>query len=198
MLLDILRQRYSCRRFSSKPVPQATVDYMLQCARLSASGGNEQPWMFGVVMDPELIRGIAQAAGVNYRQAWIETAPLVVVLCTKDLYTKESVYGMRRFPSKHDRLQAIDKDLLAVIDMEEHQTKIPGEHMVLAALEHGVYSTWISSMDCERVEELLNVRGYFVTNAIAFGYPEGEPKIREKKPLSEIVFWNRFPDGTAD
>jgi len=39
---------------------------MLKCARLSASGGNAQPWKFGVVTDISLIEAIAEAASANY------------------------------------------------------------------------------------------------------------------------------------
>jgi len=76
--------------------------------------------------------------------------------------------------------------------MEEHQTKIPGEHMVLAALEHGVYSTWISSIDCEKVGELIGVEGYLVTNVIAFGYPKTAREVTPKKDLETLIFTNHF------
>ena len=76
--------------------------------------------------------------------------------------------------------------------MEEHQTKIPGEHMVLAALEHGIYSTWVSSIDCEKVGQLLGVDGYWVSNIIAFGYPKTKREVTPKKNTEDITFTNSF------
>ena len=76
-------------------------------------------------------------------------------------------------------------------NMEEHQTKIPGEHMVLAALEHGVYSTWVSHIDCEKVGALIGIEGYLVTNIIVFGYPEGPGEPTPKKALGDITFFDR-------
>ena len=99
---------------------------------------------------------------------------------------------MNRFPSMKDKIRAMDKDLYAVINMEEHQTKIPGEHMVIAALEHGIYSTWISSIDCEMAGEIVGVKGYHVTNVIAFGYPEQLIEPTPKKELQDITFTNHF------
>ncbi len=66
--------------------------------------------------------------------------------------------------------------------------------MVLAALEHGIYSTWISSVDCEKVGEIIGLKDkeYLVTNVIAFGYPEQIKEPTKKKSLDEIVFENRF------
>ncbi len=192
MLLDLLSKRYSCRDFAPKPIPDDVIQYMLECGRLSASGGNEQPWKFGVITDACTIKQIAEAASVNYSQKWIETAPLLVVLCTQLFDNVDETIGPNRFPSLKEQIKAMNHRLYAAIHMEEHQTKIPGEHMVLAALEHGVYSTWISSLDCERAGEIIGAQGYLVTNIIAFGYPKQPKKPTEKKSLESITFTNRF------
>ena len=192
MLLDLLRRRYSCRDFSNKPIPKDVISYMLECGRLSASGGNAQPWKFGVITDPRIIEEISHAASVNYCQKWIAKAPLVIVLCTQLFDHMNEAIGLNRFPSMADRIRAMGNDLYAVVNMEEHQTKIPGEHMVLAALEHGVYSTWISSLDCEVVGRIIGVSGYHVSNVIAFGYPNHVRDVTPKKELSDITFVNHF------
>jgi len=43
MLLDLLKKRYSCRNFSNKKISDDIICYILECGRLSASGGNDQP-----------------------------------------------------------------------------------------------------------------------------------------------------------
>ncbi len=78
MILDLLKNRVSCRKFHDKPVPDAVVREMLEAGRLSPSGGNEQSWKFGVMTDPALIEQIAEMA---YNQKWIANAPLIIVLC---------------------------------------------------------------------------------------------------------------------
>jgi len=103
---------------------------------------------------------------------------------------------MNRFPSLREQIKAMEDSLYAAVNMEEHQTKIPGEHMVLAALEHGVYSTWVSSIDCEAVDRLLGVKGYRVTNVIAFGYPKQPRDVTPKKDLRDIIFTDHF-DNTG-
>lgn len=192
MILDLLQKRYSCRNFSDQKINNEIITYMLERGRLSASGGNEQPWKFGIVTDVKTINDISEAASINYSQKWIAKAPLIIVLCTQLFDYPIADIGLNRFPSMLDRMQKIDKDLLSVIGMEEHQIKIPGEHMVLAALEHGIYSTWISSIDCERVGELLGIKDYLVSNVIAFGYPEKNSDVTPKKDLKSITFANRF------
>lgn len=191
ILLDLIEKRYSCREFSDKVIPDDIIRYIVECGRLAPSGGNEQPWKFGIITDKALIGEMAKAASRLYDQSWIVKAPLIIVLCTQ-IFDVSGELGMGRFPSFHDRLQSIDRELYAIVNMEEHQTKIPGEHMVLAALEHGIYSTWISCVDCERVEDLLGVRGYHVTNLLVFGYPEKSRPVTPKKSLEDITFTNGF------
>ena len=195
-MLDLLKVRYSCRNFSAKPISNVIIHYMLECGRLSASGGNEQPWKFGVVTDTNLIAQIAEAASINYCQKWIAKAPLIIVLCTQLFEYPIADIGLNRFPSLIDRMLKIDKDVISAIGMEEHQTKIPGEHMVLAALEHGIFSTWISSIDCEKAGKLLEIaEDYLVTNVIAFGYPEKIESVTPKKDLQSITFTNYFANN---
>jgi len=195
MLLDLLSKRYSCRDFSDTKISNAIIAYILECARLSASGGNEQPWKFGIVTDASLIKDIAEACSENYCQRWIANAPLVIVLCTQLFDYPIADISLNRFPSMLDEMKKIDKNVISAIGMEEHQTKIPGEHMVLAALEHGIYSTWISSMNCEKVGELLGVEGYLVSNVIVFGYPKQHKEPTPKKGLDAITFANHFNNG---
>ena len=194
-LLELLKLRYSCRDFSAKPIPHEIICYMLECGRLSASGGNHQPWKFGIIIDPNLIEEITVAASINFCQKWIAKAPLLIVLCTELVESPSSEIWLKRFPSKLKEMQEIDKELFSAISMEEHQTKIPGEHMVLAALEHGIYSTWISSVDCERVGELIGIKDYLVTNVLAFGYPKESKEPTPKKALVDITFTNHFSKG---
>ena len=189
MLIDLLRKRYSCRNFSEKTISKEIIEYILESGRLSASGGNEQPWKFGVITNKYLIDKISEAASIKYSQKWISKAPLVIVLCTQ-LFNNLNIFP--RFPSKVDQIKLIDNELYNIINMEEHQTKIPGEHMVLAALEHGIYSTWISHLDCEMVGKLIGLNGYIVSNVIVFGYPANIKDLKIKKALNDIIFTNHF------
>jgi nitroreductase len=192
MIIDLLKNRCSIRRYQARPVPQAVVEEILEAGRLSPSGGNEQPWAFGVITDPGLIVQIAQAA---HHQRWIEHAPLLVVLCT--LPVDDARGGrdiqLHRYPRLAQSIASIDQRLYWAINQEEHQTKIAGTHMVLAALEHGVGSCWVSLFDVEKLAELLNLPpDYMPTEILVFGYPEGRQVPARKKNLDTLVFYNRY------
>lgn len=55
MILELLNKRCSIRNFKNKNVSNDIINLVLEAGRLSPSGGNEQPWKFGVITDKELI-----------------------------------------------------------------------------------------------------------------------------------------------
>lgn len=192
MLLDIIRKRTSVRKFADKDISDNILRDMLEAGRLSPSGGNEQAWKFGVIKDKAIIEKLAEAA---YNQNWIKTAPLVIVLCTTIVEDERGGRDIQnsRFPKWSDAINSMDKELYSIINVEEHQTMIPGTHMILQALENGIYSTWISYFNVEKVSELLGLPKLIIpSEMIAFGYPETEPKVRPKKALEQIVFYNQY------
>lgn len=191
MLLDLLKKRCSVRSFLEKDIPQQTIDYILEAGRLSPSGGNEQPWKFGVITDKGLIKEISKLA---YNQTWIERAKLLIILCTTVVSDERGGRNiqMSRFPELKDTIEKMDKELYSKLNQEEHQTKIPGTHMVLAALEHGIASTWISYFKVDELSKLLNLpKNYIPSEIIAFGYPAKEMKPVKKKSIDEVVFYNK-------
>jgi nitroreductase len=192
MITELLRNRFSVRNFQDKPIPDEVLQGMLEAGRLSPSGGNEQPWVFGVITDCNLIAQIAETA---YQQKWIAKAPLLIVLCTVGVGDERGGRDIQkqRFPEYTEAIEKIDQDLYWALNQEEHQTKIAGTHMALAALEHGVGSCWVSLFDVKRLAKLLNLpRGTMPSEILVLGYPEEQRKITKKKDLDEVVFYNTF------
>lgn len=56
----MLDTRRTVRRFSSEPIDQEVLDYLLRSAGTSPSGAHTQPWTFAVVTDPELKSAIRE------------------------------------------------------------------------------------------------------------------------------------------
>src|SRR4030042_1181289 len=54
MLIELLHRRMSVRRLKSDPLPEGTVEKILEAGRWAMSGANGQPWEYIVVTDPAL------------------------------------------------------------------------------------------------------------------------------------------------
>lgn len=191
-VINLLNKRSSVRNFLNKDIPNDVLNIILDAGRLSPSGGNEQPWKFGVITNKELIHTISQLA---YNQKWIATSPLLIVMCTEIVDDENGGRDIqkRRFPFIHDKIADMDKALYSSLNLEEHQTKIPGTHMMLAALEQGIYSTWISYFNVEKLQDLLELpQNIIPSEIIAFGYPKGKITKRSKKHIDNIVFYNHY------
>lgn len=187
MILELLKERYSVRKFLDKPIPKKIVKKMLEAARLAPSGGNEQAWAFGAVTDRGLIKKIA--ALTYYNEPWISRAPLIVALCTR--LTGSTKVDSFRFPE----LAALKPKFLEYISMEEHQVKIPGTQMAMLALEYGIGCTWVSHYDVRKVAKALKLpKRYLPSNLLVFGYPADENPTKKGRPrkrkLKDITFFN--------
>ena len=192
MITELLKNRFSVRKYQNRPVPDPILQDILEAGRLSPSGGNEQPWMFGVITDPALI---AQVAGIAYQQEWIAQAPLLIVLCT--LPVSDARGGrdiqIQRYPEHAQAIAGMDSQLYWSLNQEEHQTKIAGTHMALAALEHGVGSCWVSRFEVRKLAELLHLPEKVIpAEILVMGYPAQPAKQAHKKSLEELVFYNSF------
>ncbi len=186
-ITELLNTRFSTRSFLPTPIPEPVLKDILEAGRLSPSGGNAQPWRFVVIIDPDLITQVTQNA---YNQKWLASAPLVIVLCT--VLASDEVGGRDiqkyRYPEHASAIASMDRDLYWALNQEEHQTKIAGTHMALAALEHGVGSCWVSLFEVRRLACLLNLQENILpAEILAFGYPKERQKMQPKKSLDEIV-----------
>lgn len=188
MITALLQRRTSVRKFQQRPVPEEVIRDMLEAARLSPSGGNGQPWMFGVITDRAVIKQISRLA---HGQKWIATVPLLVVLCTVCVDDEHGGRDIQkhRYPHFSWEISQIPQELYWALNQEEHQTKIPGTHMILVALEHGLSACWVSRFNVKGVAELLCLPSNCLPSEIlAFGYPVFAQEPRGKKPLEELVF----------
>ena len=192
MIAELLRDRFSVRTFRDRPIPDDVLKIILESGRLSPSGGNEQPWAFGVVSDRGLI---TQIGDIAYQQKWIANAPILIVLCTIGVGDDRGGRDIQkhRFPEYKEIIDKMDQQVYWALNQEEHQTKIAGTHMALAALEHGVGSCWVSLFEVRRLAKLLNLpTGYLPSEILALGYPQEGRKPTRKKAFNEIVFYNAF------
>jgi len=162
-VFEAIRTRKSIRKFRPKPIPDEKLEMILEAGRLAPSAGNRQPWRFVVVKDQERKKILARAAD---NQMFIADASVVVVALGD---SEASPRWFRQDP------------MIAV------------EHMVLAATALGYGTCWIGAFNEREVKRILRIPGRLkVIALLPIGFPDEAPAPRERKPLKEIVFLEKY------
>lgn len=186
--LDLVKQRYSCRKFLPIPVEEDKIIQCIEAARLAPSACNAQPWKFVVVNDITVKQQLVDAAtsGVYKLSKFISNAPVIIVV----------VADLTNFLSKVGSLMRDVKFYLLDIG-------ISCEHLVLQATELGLGTCYIGWFSEKGVSKVLKIpKRYKIPLLICMGYPEEGYKssdvIRKRaksdtrKDLKEILSFNKF------
>ncbi|MDD3776396.1 MAG: nitroreductase family protein [Actinomycetota bacterium] len=169
-LMDIIEARKSIRNYKPQPVEEEKLQYVLQAFRKAPSAKNIQPWKLIVVRDLKKKNDLAIACN---NQTFIADAPIIIVACANE---KEAYGVMGGYMSSFS------------IDVA-----IALEHLMLAAAEIGLGTCWIGSFKEKLVKDLMGIPDNIRVVALTpLGYPSREPGERGRKPLSEIVCFDRY------
>lgn len=140
--------RTSIRKFKDKKVEEEKILEILKAGMQAPSACNEQPWLFYVVTNKELINKLAYASPYGH---FASKAPCIIVACYK--------------------LEGLPAPMFAQIDMS-----ICMENMWLKTDELGLGGTWIGIAPLEdrmkEVHDILNLKDDTkVFSLFPIGYP---------------------------
>jgi len=171
-IADLMRARYSLRSFADRPVSRDTLLSIMETARIAPSACNNQPWRMLVVQDPATRAALAAC----YPQAWLATAPVIIVCCAEPAKA-----WCRRDGKNHGEIDVA----------------IAADHLTLAAAEAGLGTCWICAFDAVKLRKLLPLpTGIEPVALIPLGYPAPDAMPAalhtQRKSLDELVQWDRF------
>ena len=154
------------------------IKEIIEAARLAPSGCNAQPWKFIVVNDPVLKKKIAKAASAELvgMNVFVNQAPIFIVV----------VREQPNFSSKVG--STIKKKDYSRIDIG-----IASENICLQAEAEGLGTCMIGWFDESELKKLLSIpRSKRVELIITVGYSLSEQREKRRKPVSEVVSYNKY------
>ncbi len=166
--LDFLIGQRQTREFTTEPVSDADLQSLLETMRYTGSASNRQPWQFMVVRDKAAIARLAEATQYT---GWIVNAPLLLIVLTE---------GADHFAHDYDLGRVDERILLA------------SQALGLGA---GIVTFWSDESQALARETLGFPDDWSIYSAVAVGHPaeSARPaKLGGRKPLSELVHWDRF------
>ncbi len=169
--LKLAEDRYSVRKFADRPVEQEKIDAILRAAQVAPTAANYQPQKILVIRAPE---GIEKLRGCT---RYTFNAPLFFLTCID-----------------HDQVWVRGQDLKDGADVD---AAIVHTHMMLAAEDLGLGSTWVGSFDPAKIRAAFNIPEDIEPIALLpVGYPaddaEPSPLHSKNKPIKELVVYDSF------
>lgn len=164
---DVIKKRYSIRKFRPDPVPDDLIFEVLETVSLSPSAGNLQSYEIIVVKDPETRRLLSSSA---LNQDFVYQAPVVLVFCTN------SARNEWKYKSR-------GKDLYSVQD-----ATIACTYATLTATSIGLASVWVGAFVEEEVRRILKLEpGLKPVALLPIGYGNESPIRRERRSVKEFT-----------
>lgn len=174
---DLVATRQSDRGYdSTRQVPHAAVERIVDAARLAPSACNSQPWHFIVVDNPDLRSEVAQAVTSIGMNKFAHEAPCFIVVVQESPNFTARLGGWIK--NKHFPL--IDCGIAAA-------------HITLAAAQEGLGSCIMGWFDEKRLKRLLDVpRSRRALLVVALGYSTQPLRPKQRHTLSEVMGYNKY------
>ena len=174
--IDLVKHRFSCRKFLNTPVEKEKLEQCLEAARLAPSACNSQPWKFIVITDPVLKEKACAAAfnGQYSAGSFAKIAPvLVIVLSEKG-----------NFSSRVGNFVRDTRFYLTDIG-------IAVEHFILQASELGLGTCWMGWFNETGLKKALGLpKSAKIDVIVPVGYPDQLLREKIRKSKEEISSYN--------
>ncbi len=147
-VIDAIMTRRSIRRYRPLPIPECDIERILKAAMAAPSSKNEQPWVFTVIDDRELLNKIPK---FHPHAEMIKSSPVAILVCA----------DRKRFLSENIWIQDCAAATLNIL--------LAAHGLRLGAVWLGIYPR------VERVRgmsKLVNLPKHIVPfSLVALGYP---------------------------
>ncbi len=143
--LELAEKRYSCRKFSDRPVEAEKIEKILHAAAIAPTAVNKQSfkiWAFRSEKAKQTLKSLCK---------YTFEAPCFLMLGT------QPGGSWTRFPDQHN--------------FSEVDGAIAATHMMLEIEEQGLATTWVGSFDAPKLKEALpQLAGYDLIALFPVGY----------------------------
>jgi 5,6-dimethylbenzimidazole synthase len=188
-LFTAMRDRRSCRSYLPDPVPEETIEAILEAAALAPSPLNTQPWEFIVVLNSETKARIYLEADRCRRWAletsrwkWLDSYPV-------DFLTEAPVLVVVvGEPKKTGVDQFMEEGMMGY----QAACSAAIQNMHLAAHSFGLGSLWYTLFDKKELRRILGIDPAKVPLAIiVLGKKAAEPAPVPRKPVKDKTVYYR-------
>ncbi len=162
---ELVKSRYSCRKFSPKPVEDEKLNAILDAGIWAPTAKNVQPVKIWVVKSPDALAKIKSCTPF----AWLKEVPVVLAVGG----TEEGAFVR---PSDNRNFEDVDAVIVAT-------------HLMLAVEAEGLGTTWVGYFDAPKVKELFPaMKDYDLVALFPIGYPAEDAQPAERHYVRKEKF----------
>ncbi len=194
---DIVRQRYACRQYEDRKIPEDTIQELLAIIGCSVSAINLQPWKIKVVSDPKVLSELFAA---TFNQVQVRDCSHLLVLCADTDYVTlidkmdKSLQAAGAPDEMRTAMVGLSRDVTASFSPEQllHWSQCQ-VHIALGNAVNGAYSLGLGScpMTAFKPPEFSRILGLPAnltpTAMVSLGYAADKPVPKRRYPVSEIL-----------
>ena len=196
-VLTAIKSRRSIRYYTSAVVPRSVLDCLLEAASWAPSAHNRQPWRFAVVTTETTKGTLAQAMGEQLRADRLADNDPLPVIEADVARSHLRLTGGAIIIVICLSMQDMDKYPDARRQKAEHTMAVQGaamaaQNLMLAAHAEGLGAGWLCAplFAPQAVTDILGLpRDWEPQGLLTLGYPEGQPKLKSRKPIETRVAW---------
>lgn len=169
--LELVKERYSVRKFSSKKVEKEKLDMVLEAGRLAPTAVNFQPQRILVIDSEENLELLKSCTTYHFH------APMALLVCY------DTTVSWKRSYDKQD-MGAVDASIVTT-------------QMMLQATALGLGTTWVGHFDPEAIRRTFQIPDYLIPVALLpLGYPREDcvpHQLHDSRyDMNHTVFFNSF------
>ncbi|MDO5545925.1 MAG: nitroreductase family protein [Eubacteriales bacterium] len=169
---DVIAGRHSIRRFRQEQVPTALLEQLIAAAVQAPTASNLQAWRFLVAVEPSLVHKLDL-----FSPGLSGNPPVIIAVCS-------DLEEVSRRGSKHSLEYGCMMD-----------AAMAAENLMLKAVELGLGTCAIKSYHEQSVRRLLKLPDTLrLELLISVGWPEGEPRAPQRKPMEQVLFFNEWEE----
>jgi len=156
-LINALEKRRTIRKYTQQKIPLEVLEEIIRVTRLSPSASNRQPLEYLLITDDEKIEKVFET---------VKWAGYITPKGNPQEGEKPTAYAVI----------LIREDLKTTFTT--HDVGAAAQSMMLAALNEGIASCWLGSVDREKLRSNFNIpMKYVIDTVIAMGYPAEESEV---------------------
>jgi nitroreductase len=187
--IETLYKHRSIRKFIDKPISEETIKKIVKAGQRAPSACSLQSYSIIWVKNIDKRRKIWETCG---RQDWVLEAPVMLALCS-DIRRSIKMMNSLGLVSSFEKGMGIRWKIFSIID-----TILVAQNMTIAAESLGLGTIYIGgAIANERVIKTLELpKGVFPLSLLCIGWPDEDPPMRPRLPISNILHLDKYKDMT--